>query len=143
MSTFRPHPVTLDNNPPVDDFRWSPNDVFFLLFFEHFIQNGHDPILELAIVIIGYQQISDPVDALISQRPSVQSEIADESRGQTLDEVFFDAAGRGHDTVDHGVLGQEPDCLPHAARGHVRGVTQENGAIVLPAKNCKQLDTGS
>ena len=39
----------------------------FLLLFEHLRQDGHEPVLELAVVGVGHEEVADTVDALTAQ----------------------------------------------------------------------------
>ena len=39
----------------------------FLLLLEHLGQDGHEPVLELAVVGVGHEEVADTVDALTAQ----------------------------------------------------------------------------
>jgi hypothetical protein len=55
-------------------------------------------------------------------------EVSKEERIHALHEVFFDTSASCHDSVNHLVLAKISDVLAHTARGHVRGVAQEDCA---------------
>lgn len=54
---------------PVDELGRRPPDSLLLLFSEHVVQDGHYPVLELAVVVVRHQQIADPVESLRSEPP--------------------------------------------------------------------------
>jgi len=99
------------------------------LLVHDLIQNGRDPVLKQTVVVVRNEQIADSVDALVAQLGAGELEVALDSRRQTLDEVLFHAAGRRHQAVDHLVLAQVADVFAHAARHHVGGVAEEDGAV--------------
>ena len=39
----------------------------FFLLLQHLVENWHDPVLELAVVVVGHQQVADAVDALLAK----------------------------------------------------------------------------
>ncbi len=42
-------------------FRRRPIELLSPLSLEHLVQKGHQPVLEIAVVPIGHQQIADPI----------------------------------------------------------------------------------
>ena len=66
------------------------------LFLEHGIENGHDPVLKLAVVVVGYKQIANSVDAFHSQILTSERELTEVGRSKALDEVLLYASSCGH-----------------------------------------------
>ena len=66
------------------------------LFLEHGIENGHDPVLKLAVVVVGHEQITDSVDALHSQILTSERKLTEVGRGKALDKVLLYASSCGH-----------------------------------------------
>lgn len=105
----------------VNDCRRRPNEfVLFvdglrfcgLLLREHGVENWHDPVFEGAVVIVGYNEVSNSVEAFGAQLGACSAEGAHVGVAEAFDEVFFDAAGGGHDGGDVVVLCQVPQRAP-------------------------------
>ena len=47
------------------------------LFLHHLVEDGHQPVFKLAVVVVGNQQVADPVDALFPQFFPFKGEIAE------------------------------------------------------------------
>ena len=45
---------------PVNDFAWRPHDTVVLLLLQHLVQDRHQPLLELDVVVVRHQEISYP-----------------------------------------------------------------------------------
>ena len=111
---------------PVDDLTRGPHHALRVLLLLHNVQHGHDPVLELAVVVVGHQQVADAVEALLTKFGTLEREIPEVGWRQTLDEVFLDAARGGDQHVDHFVLDEVPELLADAAGDEVRRESQEN-----------------
>ena len=97
------------------------------LLGEHGVEDGHEPVFEGAVVAVGDDEVADAVEALGAQGGAVGAEGGEVGRREAFDEVFFDAAGRGHDGGHVRVLDQVAQGGAQA-RGHeVRGVAEEEG----------------
>lgn len=59
------------------------------LFQQHLVEDRHDPVLELAVVVIGHQQVSYPVKSSGPQQRSGQSEVASVGWRKAFDEVLL------------------------------------------------------
>jgi hypothetical protein len=102
----------------------------------HLIEEGHDPVLKLAIVVVRDEQVSDPVQPPPPQSCAVVVELApgsEEGRTETLDQVFLDAACGGDEARDVVVLDEEADHFAQAGRDEVGRVAEEDGALCLGA----------
>ena len=67
---------------------------------QHPVQDGRQPVLKHAVVVVGNQEVADAVDTLAAQLTSRQGELAQVRGSQTLDEVFLDAPCCCHDAVN-------------------------------------------
>jgi hypothetical protein len=100
-----------------------------LLFFQHLIKNRHNPLLELDVVVIGYQEISDAIDSLQSQLPPRKTEISEEGRSQTFDEILLNATSSGHNYIYHVVPDEVSERISDARGDEVRGVAEKDRAV--------------
>ena len=96
-------------------------------------ENGDNPVLELAVVVVWNQQVSDAIHALLPQLGAVQIEVGEIGFPKTLDKVFFDAARRGHDCRDMLVLDEVEDDFAEAGGDEVGGVAKEDLASGIGA----------
>jgi len=103
----------------------------YLLFLllDHPVEDGRDPLLKLAIVVVGHEQVAYPVEPLLAQCLAVELKVAHVGRRETLDKVLLYPTGRTHEHVHHAVLHEVADDVAHAARDQVGRVRQEHGAL--------------
>ena len=118
----------------MDHLRRRPDLSLLLLLLQHVVQNGHHPVLEVAVVVVRDQQVAGSVDALQTQVATVEIKLANVELGHALDEVLLDASARRDDNVDKVVLHEVVDDLSHTARHHVARVGEEDGALGLLAE---------
>ena len=71
-----------------------------LLFGEHSVKDGSEPVLEFAVVIVWDDEISDPIHAFSSEIGAIQVEFCEIGLSKTLDEVLLDASSGGDDSSD-------------------------------------------
>ena len=45
---------------PVDDLARSPYDTLVVLLLQQLVQDGHQPLFELDVVVVGHQEVSNP-----------------------------------------------------------------------------------
>mmetsp|Transcript_29539 Transcript_29539/g.72876 ORF Transcript_29539/g.72876 Transcript_29539/m.72876 type:complete len:485 (+) Transcript_29539:130-1584(+) len=142
--------VDLEAHPP-DHARRRPRLPAHDRLVRHLVEQRHEPLLELAVVLVGHEHVPDAVQPLQPQRLAVELEPVDHARVESgvppqvrgreaLDEILLDAPRRGDDAVHHLVLAQEADRLAHPARRHVARVAQEDGRPrVLPHLGVPEL----
>ena len=69
---------------------WCPDDPCVFLLDEHLVQQMNEPVLEFAIVVIGYNQVPNAVHASPTKIRSVQVEVGEICLAETFYEVLFD-----------------------------------------------------
>ena len=62
------------------------------LLGEHGVEDWEDPVFKGAVVGVGHDEVADSVEALFAQGGAVGGEGGEVCRGETFDQVFFDAA---------------------------------------------------
>ncbi len=120
----------------VDDLAGGPVDGLLgvlggLLLLEHGGEDGHDPVLKEAVVVIRDDEVADAVQALCAQGGARRGELAEEGGAQAFDEVFLNAAGGGDDGGDVGVLGEVAQGAAEARGDEVAGVAEEDGGLCI------------
>ena len=63
---------------PLDHLRGGPNDPILLLLPHHLVEDGHDPILELAIVVVGDEEVANAIDSFLAEGFSAKGKVAEE-----------------------------------------------------------------
>ena len=101
-----------------------------LLLLEHLVENGHDPVLEGAVVAVGDHEVADAVHALFAQVGARRGEGAQVGGGETLDKVFLNAAGRGDNGRDMFMLDQVAQCFAQARRDEIGRISEKDGGAV-------------
>lgn len=81
------------------------------LFLSHALQDRHDPIFKLAIVVIGNDQVSNAVHAPFPKRRAIKCKVAEVGVAEAFDEIFLDPARGGTDSGDELVLDEEQQNL--------------------------------
>ena len=94
---------------PVDKCARGPNLTRLVLLLEHLVEDGHEPVLELAVVIVGHNQVPDAVHAAAPQVRTVHVEVSEVCLTQAFDEVFLDTPCRGDNRADVLVLDEVKD----------------------------------
>lgn len=74
------------------------------LLFEHFVEDGEQPVFEGAVIAVGDDEVADTVHALAAEGDAGCGEGAEVGWGEALDEILLDAAGGGDDCGDVFVL---------------------------------------
>ena len=103
------------------------------LLRKHGVEDGHEPVLELAVVIVGDDEVPDAVHAALAEVRAVEVEVCEVGRAEALDEVLLDAAGGGDEAGDVFVLDEVEDNLAQAGGYEVGGVAEEDGAAGVGA----------
>lgn len=96
----------------LDDLAGRPFDSISVLFVGHPIEYRHDPVFELAVVVVWYQEVPYPVKAPFTKASAVDIEASLRSevrRTEAFDEVFFDASGRRDDARHVAMLYEEAE----------------------------------
>lgn len=117
----------------MDDFRGRPARLLLLLLIGHLLEDRHHPVLELAVVIIGDQEVASAVDSLGAQVAALELEVSHKGGRQALDEVLLNTTSCGDEAVHEAVLNEEADGLAQPRGDHVAGVGQEDRALLLGA----------
>ena len=99
-----------------------------LLFSMHLLDQFYEPSLEQGVVVVRHNQISNPVQSLLSQLLALELEIAHVMVSEKLHEIFLDSSASGHYARDHAVLAQVPNVLSHSAGCHIGSVPQKYSA---------------
>ena len=76
------------------------NGCLFLLLREHAIKNRCDPVLKLAIVVIGHKHVANPVQSLLAQSPPIKVKITKIRVSKALDKVLFHTTSRGDNDIN-------------------------------------------
>jgi len=69
-----------------------PKNSGFLLFSQHSIQDGCEPILEFTVIIVWNDEVSNTVHTTLPQFSAIEMEICQVGLSEAFDEIFFDAA---------------------------------------------------
>lgn len=93
----------------VDESTGRPDLASLLLFGKHGIENGHEPVLEFAIVVVGDDEVPDAVHATAAEVSTVHIEVGEVSLAKALDEILFDTASSGNQSGDVLVFGKVED----------------------------------
>ena len=102
-----------------------------LLLLEHGVEDGHDPVLKGAVVLVGHDEVADAVEALEAEALAVGAEGGHVGVAEALDKVLLDAAGGGDDGRDVLVLDQVAQDAAEARRDEVGGVAEEDCRLVV------------
>ncbi|KAG5458967.1 MAG: hypothetical protein BJ554DRAFT_719, partial [Olpidium bornovanus] len=110
-----------------DDLRRRPQRLLrAVLLGEHAIQDGHDPVFEPAVVVVGDEQVAYAVQSLAPELRSWQLKVAKVGGAKALYDVLLNSAGAGDDAVDERVLHQEAYRLTQARGDEVGSIAQED-----------------
>ena len=118
---------------PPDERARRPHLPRLLLLREHGVEDGREPVLELAVVVVRHDEVPDAVHATPAQVCAVHVEVCEVRFPEALDEVLLDAPGSGHDRVDVLVLDEVENDFTQPGRNKVRSVAQEDVALGLRA----------
>jgi hypothetical protein len=112
----------------VDNHARRPDGTLLSLLFMHFLNDGDHERLQLAIIHVWNNQVSDSIEALHPEGLAVKVEVPNVVRGEALHKVFLNTTSGCDDAIYHLVLTKISDVLSHSARRHVRCVSEEYGA---------------
>ena len=65
-----------------------------VLLDKHLVEQRHEPVLEFAIVVVGYDQVPDTIHTSLTKARSVQIEVCEIRFAEALYEVFLDSSRR-------------------------------------------------
>lgn len=116
-----------------DEGARGPHLPALLLLREHRVEDGGQPVLELAVVVVGHDEVAYAVHAPPAEVRAVHAEVGEVRLAEAFDEVLLDPTGGGHDRVDVLVLDEVQDDLAEARGDEVRGVAEEDVALRLGA----------
>ena len=108
-----------------------PKSYFLFLLLKHVIEDRHDPVFEVAVVVVGNNEVSSAVQALQTEVTAVQIELADVELAHAFDEVLLDSSARCDNHIHQMVLHQVVNDLSHTAAHHVAGVRKEDRALLV------------
>ena len=89
-----------------DDGAGGPDGALRSLFLEHLVKDGNHPVLELAVVVVGHDEVTYAVHTSLTEVCAIEVEVGEVRLAKTLDVVFFDASCGCDYTSDVLVLGQ-------------------------------------
>lgn len=84
----------------LDHLGRSPDVVLLLLLLQHVVQDGHHPVLEIAVVVVRDKQVSRAVDSLHAQVAAVQIELTNVELGHALDEVLLNSSASSDNHIN-------------------------------------------
>lgn len=99
------------------------------LLREHGVEDGHDPVFEGAVVAVGHHEVADAIQALFPKGSAIGAEGGEVGGREALDQVLFDATGRGDNGGDVAVLDEVADGGAEARGDEVGGVAEEDGRL--------------
>jgi hypothetical protein len=70
------------------------------LLGQHGVKDGGKPILKLAIVVVGNDEVSDPIHSALAQIGAVEIEISQVGFSETFNKILLDSTG-GRDEGRH------------------------------------------
>lgn len=100
------------------------------LLLQHAVEDGHQPILEGAVVAVGHQQVPNAVQSLGPETSPRGCERAQVGRGQALDQVLLHSSRRCDDGGHMAVLDEIAEGLSEPGGDQVGRVTQEDGRAI-------------
>ena len=109
----------------------SQKTYFFFLLLKHVVEDRHDPVFEVAVVVVGDDEVASAVQTLQTEVTTIQIEFADVELAHALDEVLLDSSARRNHNIHQMVLHQVVDDLSHTATHHVAGVRKEDRALLV------------
>ena len=75
-----------------------------LLLRKHRVENRHEPVLELAVVVVRYNEVTDAVHTPFTEGSTIESKVGEVCLSKALDKVLLDTAGGGHECFNVLVL---------------------------------------
>ena len=100
--------VYLLPQPPYDR-AWRPHLASRLLLLEHLVQDRDQPVLELAVVVVGDDEVADAVHASATEICAIEIKVGEVGLSQAFDKVLFNAASRSDEGSDMLVLDKVQD----------------------------------
>ena len=97
-----------------------------LLLLEHRIQYWREPVLELAVVVVRYDEISDTIHTTSTEVCSIEREVGEIRFPETLDKVLLDAARGGNDACNMSMLHEVQNDLTQPGGYEVRGIAKKD-----------------
>ena len=95
------------------------------LLREHRIQYWREPVLELAVVVIRNDKISDTIHAASTKVGAIKREVGEISLPETFDKVLLDAAGGGNNARDMSMLYKVQNNLTQPRGYEVGGIAKK------------------
>ena len=112
-----------------DERTWRPDDSCILLLGKHLVQQRHEPVLELAVVIVGHDQVSDAIHASPTKIRSVHIEIGEVRLAEAFYEVLFNPSRCCDKRRNVFMLNEVQDYLAKPRGDQIGSVTEEHAAF--------------
>ena len=117
----------VDFFPKAADYRTGgPHLTSRLLLRQHCIENRHQPILELAIIVVRHNEISNPVQTSPTEVCAVKVPVSKVCLAEAFYKVFFNPACSRHNCRDMSVLHQIQKDFAESGRNEIRSISEEN-----------------
>jgi hypothetical protein len=97
-----------------------------LLLREHRIQYWCEPVLELAVVVVRYDKISDTIHTTSTEVCAIEREVGEVRLPETFDKILLDTARGSNDACDVPMLHKVQDYLTQAGGYEVRSIAQKD-----------------
>ena len=85
---------------PVDKCARGPNLTRLVLLLEHLVEDGHEPVLELAVVVVWHNEVSDAVHPTATEGRAVEGKVREVGLAEAFDEVLLDPACGGDECTN-------------------------------------------
>ena len=69
---------------PLDHLGGRPHDPLFLLLAHHPVEDGHDPVLELAVVVVGDEEVAYAIDSFLAEALPAEGKVSEVGWCQAL-----------------------------------------------------------
>lgn len=86
----------------------------FFLKPQRLIEDGVNPVLEFAVVVIGDNKVSNAIEATFSELGSVKGEACNPGISEAFNKVLLDTSSGGDNGIDHFVLDEVTNGFAHA-----------------------------
>ena len=73
---------------------WCPDDPRIVLLDKHLVEQRHEPVLEFAIVVVGYDQVPDAIHTSLTKVRSVHIEVCEICLAEAFNEVLLNSSRR-------------------------------------------------
>ena len=109
----------------------SPDRLVVLLLLPHGLKDGHDPSLEVHIVVVGDQEVSNAVHTLETKLATIKIEVAHVVMAEALHEILLNTSSSSDDSINHVVLDEILDGLASTGAHQVGSVAKHDSSSRL------------